>query len=155
MGKGLQGQLSMNIQQSDVPSWKTETGQSMVEFALVIGMLLIFTFGLIDFCRAAYTASVIQAIAQEGARTGIGQLGYGQPLDLNAIETQVRSKAVGLNASDVHVAPTQPNPETVQVIVTYPFSFVTPLNALAGFVLRNMLGTSTWEMHSTASMIMQ
>ncbi|CAN5536683.1 hypothetical protein BH10CHL1_BH10CHL1_50590 [soil metagenome] len=134
---------------------KHETGQSMVEFALVIGMLLIFTFGLIDFSRAAYIASVMQAIAQEGARTGIGQLGYGQLLDSDAIETDARSKAIGLDASAIQVTSTQPDAETVQVVVSYPFSFVTPLNALAGVVLRNTLGTSTWEIHSTATMLMQ
>ncbi|MCX6045875.1 MAG: pilus assembly protein [Chloroflexi bacterium] len=134
---------------------KHETGQSMVEFALVIGMLLIFTFGLIDFSRAAYTASVIQAVAQEGARTGIGQLGYGQSLDTAAIETDARSKAVGLDASTVQVDPSQPDDETVQVVVTYPFSFVTPLNALVEVVLRSTLGTSTWDMQSTATMLVQ
>ena len=38
-----------------------ERGQSLMEMALVLLFLLSLTFGLIDFSRAIYTASVVKA----------------------------------------------------------------------------------------------
>ena len=86
---------------------------------------------------------------------GIGQIGYGQSLDTDAIQTEVRGKVVGLNADDIGVTSSQPDPDTVQVVVTYPFGFITPLNALAGYVLNHTLGTDAWQISRTANMLKQ
>jgi len=125
--------------------YSAETGQSMVEFALVIGLLLIFTFGMIDFSRAVYAASIIQASAQEGARAGLAD--FATNADVAAA---VHSKVVGLDPTAVNTAMTDLGDNRIQVVVTYQFSFVTPIVALA-----QMAGINSWEMTGTASMLRQ
>ncbi len=50
--------------------FKSELGQSILEFAFTIPIVLLLFFALMDFGRAAYTAAVVQWAAQEGARAG-------------------------------------------------------------------------------------
>ena len=122
-----------------------EAGQSMVEFALVVGLLLVFTFGMIDFSRAVYAASIIQASAQEGARAGLAEFATNAD-----VEAAVHSKVVGLDPTEVNTAMTDLGNNRIQVVVTYQFSFVTPIVALA-----QMAGINSWEMTGTASMLRQ
>lgn len=124
---------------------RAEAGQSMVEFALVIGLLLVFTFGMIDFSRAVYAASIIQASAQEGARAGLADFATNED-----VEAAVQSKVVGLDPTEVNAAMTDLGDNRIQVVVTYQFSFVTPLVALA-----QMAGINSWEMTGNASMLRQ
>ena len=51
----------------------TETGQSLVEFAMVLPLFLVLLFGLVDFGRAFYSWMVITNGAREGARAGAVQ----------------------------------------------------------------------------------
>lgn len=46
-------------------------GQSLVEFALVLPLLLILTFGIIEFGLIMYNKAVITNASREGARIGI------------------------------------------------------------------------------------
>jgi Flp pilus assembly protein TadG len=46
------------------------SGQTMVEFALVLPILLLMFFGVIDFGRLVYMNSVLSQAAREGARVG-------------------------------------------------------------------------------------
>lgn len=46
-------------------------GQSVVEFALVLPLLLILTFGIVDFSIALYDKAVVTNASREGARAGI------------------------------------------------------------------------------------
>src|SRR5690349_8629069 len=94
-------------------SLQQENGQSLVEFAVVIGLLLIFTFAMVDFSRFVYVASTIHAAAQEGARYGIGELGYGNEVDPDSVQDIVRSKVMGLNPDQVNVTVSAPDPDTV------------------------------------------
>jgi len=66
-------------------------GQTMIEFAFSIPVMLLLIFGLIDFSRAAYTAAVVRWAAQEGARAGI--------IDLATVATvtqAIEDRLVGL-----------------------------------------------------------
>jgi len=45
-------------------------GQSLVEFALVLPVLLLMVFGLLDVGRYVYMSSVLSQAAREGARVG-------------------------------------------------------------------------------------
>ena len=51
----------------------TESGASLVEFALVLPLLLVITFGIIEFGVMMYNQQVITNAAREGARRGIIQ----------------------------------------------------------------------------------
>ena len=46
-------------------------GQSVVEFALVLPLLLLIVFGVTEFGRAWMTLNVLTAAAREGARTAV------------------------------------------------------------------------------------
>src|SRR5260221_12869422 len=49
----------------------SERGSQMVEFALILPVLVLFTFGAIDFGIAVSLRHVIVNAAREGARSGI------------------------------------------------------------------------------------
>jgi hypothetical protein len=51
--------------------WRHRAGQSMVEMAMVLPVLVFLTFGLLDFGRAYYFQVSVTNAAREGARTGI------------------------------------------------------------------------------------
>ena len=46
-------------------------GQSLIEFALVLPLLLILVFGIIDFSIGLYDKAVVTNASREGARAGI------------------------------------------------------------------------------------
>lgn len=99
---------------------RQERGQTLVEFALSLTITLMMIFGLIDFSRAVYTASVVQWAAQEGARAGT--------VDLSQVETAARSRLVGLDLDNLVI---DPPPTIVDNIITvelsYTFWFITPI----------------------------
>lgn len=125
------------LQQSRLAQY--EGGQASIEFTLTITMTLLLIFALIDFSRAMYTASIIQWAAQNGARAAIIE-----PTQ-EAVEEAVKERMVGLNQDAVIVAPISWSGNVVQVQVTYPFKFVTP-------VVAQITGEGI-EMSSSASMI--
>ena len=49
----------------------SQGGQSIVEFALVLPLLLLLTFGVIEFGFFVYNQQIITNAAREGARAGI------------------------------------------------------------------------------------
>ncbi len=118
---------------------KSELGQSILEFAFTIPVVLLLFFGLMDFSRAAYTAAVVQWAAQEGARAGT--------IDPESVTEAAQGRMVGLQAASTVVTMTQPDSNTVMVQVSYPFVFATP-------VIAQLAGEGI-QMQGTASMIMQ
>ncbi len=118
---------------------KSELGQSILEFAFTIPVVLLLFFGLMDFSRAAYTAAVVQWAAQEGARAGT--------IDPESVTEAAQGRMVGLQAASTVVTMTQPDSNTVLVQVSYPFVFATP-------VIAQLAGEGI-QMQGTASMIMQ
>jgi hypothetical protein len=111
----------------------------MVEFALTITLTLVLIFGLIDFSRAIYTASIIQWAAQQGARAAIIDPSQ------DVVEAAVKERLIGLDTEGVVVPPISWTGNVVQVQVTYPFEFIFPL-------VQQITGDGI-EMSSSASMI--
>jgi Flp pilus assembly protein TadG len=108
-----------------------ERGAAAVEFALVLPVLLLIIFGIIDFGRMLYTKITLTEAAQTGARAG-AIFGQGKG------EDQAKLAAAGLNQAsgelDVSVVacPSTPVPgDDATATLTYHFTFVTPLAALA------------------------
>ncbi len=50
---------------------KSEKGQSLVEFALILPVLLLLVFGIIEFGRALNTYLIISNASREGARYAV------------------------------------------------------------------------------------
>jgi hypothetical protein len=105
-------------------------GQSLVEFALLLPVFILFIVVVFDLGRAIYYYSAIYNAAREGARYGVVQ-----PNDLTGMRDRTINYAfgLGLNVSNVRVGRGAPeeidnfdNP-TVKVIVEFCFTPVTPL----------------------------
>ncbi len=113
---------------SPLHPWTQEGGQTLVEFALTLMVMLMLVFGLIEFSRAIYAASVVQWAAQQGARVGVAEHATTPPSELEALVVDaVRSRMTGLNKDMAVINVDLPAPEIVQVDVSYPFEFVVTL----------------------------
>lgn len=113
---------------SPLHPWTQEGGQTLVEFALTLMVMLMLVFGLIEFSRAIYAASVVQWAAQQGARVGVAEHATTPPSELEVLVVDaVRSRMTGLNKDMAVINVDLPAPEIVQVKVTYPFEFVVTL----------------------------
>lgn len=102
-------------------------GQSLVEFALVLPILLLVIFGLFDLGYAVFIKNMISNAAREGARTGI--IITKTDADIRA---RVRAAAPGLNLPDPQI-PIDPHPnnrqfnQPITVTVTYTYVPLTPI----------------------------
>ncbi len=94
-----------------------EGATTTLEFALTASVILLLVLGMIEFTRAIYTASVVQAAAQEGARAGI--------VDPAEINQAVTRRMVGLDPDRAIIRSTVLE-DSVQVEVIYPYEFITP-----------------------------
>lgn len=109
-----------------------KNGQTLVEFALMIPLLLLIAVVVFDLGRAIFYYSTIHNAAREGARYGIIY-----PDDATGMRNTTQNYAfgMGLPLSDVAagLGPAEiidgfPNP-TVRVTVSYSFTPATPILA--------------------------
>jgi len=129
-----------------------ETGQSMVELALTITILMVLLAGTVDLGRAFFTWLALRDAAQEGA--SYGSL---NPTDSTGLEQRVLDNLEqvvgGQPSSSINVTvQTFPNPvpphyscmgDTIQVDVSYPnFPLTTPF-------LGTILGSQFIPIHAT------
>ncbi|HET9199797.1 MAG TPA: TadE family protein [Dehalococcoidia bacterium] len=118
------------------PGKDKESGQAIVEFAIVLPLLLILLFGVIDFGRALQTYITINNASREGARLGA----INPEAD---IEGKVRDAAGAFDNDSLTVAVDFPDGEasgeSVVVDVDYEYSFITPL----GSFVESLAGTLT------------
>ncbi len=113
-------------------------GQSLVEMALVLPILLLILIGLIEFGRAFFIYAVVSNAAREGGRAGIVE-----PLDFAYVQHAVTRTLVLVPPDDVSIdihyddgtdEGTFTDPSLIEegrsrivVKVSYPFSMLTPL----------------------------
>jgi hypothetical protein len=83
-------------------------GQTLVEWALILPLLLLIVFTIFDLGRGIYYYSVVYNAAREGARFGIIS-----PCDVAAIKQEVRQRAVALDIPEnkINVNWTFPDPD--------------------------------------------
>lgn len=120
-----------------------DRGAAAVEFALVLPLLLLLVFGIIDFGRALNAQVTITQAAREGARL----VALNQP----NVVIRTQQAATGLSGVKVTVVTacppppppgTPPPPNTDAVVnVSYTFTFVTPVGAIAGLFISSGLGS--------------
>ncbi|WP_421381611.1 TadE/TadG family type IV pilus assembly protein [Bacillus salacetis] len=108
---------------------KKENGQSLVEFALVLPVLLILIFGIVDFGRYFHAYLTVDHAGREAARAAsIGTA--------DAVSVAVQNgSGIGLTADQVSF--TSSGGEATITIV-YPITFLTP-------VIGSMVGSLTVE----------
>jgi len=107
-----------------------DRGAAAVEFALCLPILLLLVFGIIDFGRALNAQLTLTQAAREGVR--LAALGYSN----GAVAARAQAAAPELSGVTVAVtaacAPGAGPTADAQVNVSYTFSFVTPVGAIAG-----------------------
>jgi Flp pilus assembly protein TadG len=115
-----------------LPLWKrpffrvrtTESGQTLVEFSMVLPIMLVLIFALVDFGRAFHTWLVVTNAAREGARTA-------------AVQTRITESAASLDTSRLTITASNiqgARGETVEIDLAYDFEFVTPLGGLLSVI---------------------
>lgn len=130
-----------------IRNWReTDTGQTLVEFSLILPLLLIMLFGLVDFGRAFYTWLVVTNAAREGARTGATQQ------DLSAIQTRINQSIGSLDPAELTMTITNvqgPRGQPITVDLTYDFQYVTPIGGIINIVTGGSLATPTISSHAS------
>ena len=133
---------------------RRDSGQELVEFALVFPVLMLLVLGIIEVGRIMYSYNAIANAAREGARWAVvpGPLHQDQIQSVtepcpgtNEIIRQVCSHALALSQSDLQVTVSQPESDTVQIQVVYTGPFLTNL-------IQQALGQGDLELRAAATM---
>jgi len=115
-----------------------DRGTAAVEFALVLPLLLLIVFGMIDLGRALNAQITLTEAAREGARLAA----IGDPAGV--VDARAQGAAPQLSGVSVTVTASCPpgaGPAANAVVdVSYSFSFITPVGAIAGLFGGSGLG---------------
>lgn len=103
-------------------------GQSTVEFALTLPLLLLLTLGIIDFGRALNVAVIVSNAAREGARAGIARGATDD--EITAAARSIAGLARNVNVTISPTQATRKAGDTLTVTVSTSFTPVTPLLAV-------------------------
>jgi Flp pilus assembly protein TadG len=107
---------------------KNEKGQSIVELALILPIVILILFGILEFGRVFHSYLVITHAAREGARLGA----VGKP-DSEITSRILEAAPLPLSDTNLHITRIEPAesartsglPLTVEV--TYDVDLITPL----------------------------
>jgi Flp pilus assembly protein TadG len=107
-----------NLMTTDLHS---ESGQELVEYALVMPLMLLLIFGLIEFSLVFFSYNTISNAAREGARAGIRPITAACDLACRdgEVDAAARQLTTGLDAAELVIAITRPSATTIRVQVTY------------------------------------
>jgi Flp pilus assembly protein TadG len=111
---------------------KDEDGQSIIEFALVLPILLMVLFGITEFGRAIMVTNVLNTASREGARLGA----VSNDSDSLSVKARVEEvlAAAKINAKAIIIEFSSAD-ATVRVTVT------TDFHVLSGGILDPFMGT--------------
>ena len=100
--------------------WKREKGQSMVELAILLPILLIILLGIIDFGRVFFAYVTITNAAREGARYGSLHVFEDVIIEQRVIDEATNT--VTIDSSEITVSWDDPDhPNTITVTVDHEF----------------------------------
>ncbi len=132
--------------------WKRrrESGQSMVEMALTLPLLLLLICGMLEMGWLASTRQVMDTITREATRAGI--VGTTTSASTSAVNTAVTSKKPSYMTNTITVTVTFSNPSSfkdgnITVTTAYDLPTLTPLTAfLAPGGSYHVVSTCTMKM---------
>lgn len=109
-------------------------GQSVIEFALVLPLLLLVLFGITEFGRAWMTVSILTSAAREGCRLAV----VTAP-DVPAVTARVTDvcNSAGVTPASITITPPAANDPTRRVTVTVVSNF----RIIPGDILGTFSGT--------------
>jgi len=114
-----------------IKRFRPDSGEALVEMALVLPILLLLSLGMLDFGRAFHMKNIVDAAAREGCRVAV----VTTPVDVALAQGRVANILTAGGVTDAPPAQVDgPDPaKMVTVTVTARFTFVTPgLFALFG-----------------------
>ena len=118
---------------------KYEKGQSLVEFALVVPLLLILVLGIVEFGRAWMTKNILTGAAREAVRVAVvGGNGVARGNDV-LVSANLPPSTVVTDDTDTEGKPLK------RATVTYVYNFLTIVNFLPG-IPDSIVLTSTTTM---------
>jgi Flp pilus assembly protein TadG len=139
----------MNTTRAPRKRLRPDSGEALVEMALVLPILLVLSLGMLDFGRAFHMKNIVDSAAREACRVAVVTapdvpLAQGRAADILS--------AGGVTGGATSVVGPGPD-RMVTVRVTARFQFVTPgLFALFGSLADptgiNMVGVSSMRMES-------
>lgn len=106
---------------------RSQLGQSLVEMALVLPILLLIVMGIFDLGRAIFAINAVSNSAREAARLAIVDQ------KVTAVVDEGKRSALGLDPAAINVTFTIPDCSTVKigctaaVTVDYQWSALTPI----------------------------
>jgi Flp pilus assembly protein TadG len=100
----------------------SEKGQSLVEFALVLPVLIFLLLGIVDFGRAFHAYLTIDHAGREAARAA----SIGKDVASTKIIARDNGGSIGLTIDMVEVYPKSPTSNDVTIFISYPITFITP-----------------------------
>jgi len=130
---------------------RPDSGEALLEMALVLPILLVLSMGMLDFGRAFHAKSLVDQAAREGARIAV--ISGNTAADAQARADDVLRAGGLVGAPAATVSAVDPATHLMTVTVTYNFQFVTPgLFALVGGLTGTTNGGNTIPMTGRARM---
>ena len=142
--------------------FQKQDGSVILETAMMLTVILVLTFGMIDFGRVMYTSNSLISAAREGARFGAvespGPSPGVSPAGVTAIRAVVRKRfnqftlggdTLKDNNIDVDTSSTSP-PTFVKVSIKYKFTWLSPVAGIAGIIGHRSISYAD-SLHSQAT----
>jgi Flp pilus assembly protein TadG len=131
--------------------WRSDEGQALVEFALVVPVLLVLILGLAEFARAWNTQQVLTDAAREALRSSVvANSGFTYDAMLGVIDQALVRASLDPELADVSVEGWKTGtgtPARIRIDYRYEFGFFGPFVDMAtgdrtlalstSFVMRN------------------
>ncbi|SDZ60911.1 TadE-like protein [Asanoa ishikariensis] len=119
------GQASAGRPRAGTVGSLTDRGAAAVEAALVFPILLLLIFGIVDFGRMLNAQMNATEAAQQGARiASFGDRPHARIREIAGADARVAAVVCPISGGGG-------GGRTAEVTVTYPFTFVTPMGAIA------------------------
>ena len=103
---------------------RPDSGEALLEMALVLPILIVLSMGMLDFGRAFHAKSLVDQAAREGVR-----MAAVPPTDVAAVQARVAAILASggiTGAPAATVSAVDPATHLITVTATYSFQFVTP-----------------------------
>jgi Flp pilus assembly protein TadG len=130
---------------------KSRDGSVILETALMITVLLLLTFGMVDFGRVMYASNSLISAAREGARFGSVEATVNSTVIDSVVRGRFNQYTFGgdtLKNSNIVVTDSSAlSPPSVKITITYPFKWISPVARLLGWTNGSNFTTN---LHATA-----
>ena len=130
---------------------KSEKGQALVEFALLVPIFLILLFAIVDFGMGFHAWITVTNSAREGARLGAVSATAEKIVERVEDTASLPNQFENMRVEVDNAYPDGQPGESVVVRVEYDYDLITPLASLAGFFSGDAIGT-TLTLSSKAEM---